>query len=202
MQDPEVKKLFDDYNEYVTKAGLGNIKSRKVGGTSDLIGVRRDMIGGEAKAEKEILDKKVGLLEEIESDPYGYKQAKLTNTELDILSGGNNAANENYAAYVRSMGGSGNPIKFMMAMGEIPGFIRRQAGIQSQDDRKTLFGQEMFFTDLVRMIYKQSLTDSELAQGIFLEELAKAWKGITKPANISQLRNAIKTRIAEAEKAN
>jgi len=200
MQDPEVKKLFDDYNEYVTKAGLGNIKSRKVGGTSDLIGVRRDRIGGEAKAEKEILDKKVGLLEEIEGDPYGYKQAKLTNTELNLLSGGNNAADDNYNAYVRSLGGGGNPIKFMMSMGEIPGFIRRQAGIQSQDETKTLFGKEMFFTDLVRMVYKQNLTESELAQSIFLDELAKAWKGITKPVNISQLREAIKNRIAESEK--
>ena len=196
MQDPEVKKLFDDYNDYVTKAGLGNIKSRKVGGTSDLIGVRRDMIGGEAKAEKEILDKKVGLLEEIEGDPYGYKQAKLTNTELNIKSGGNIAADDNYAAYVRSQAGGGSPIKFMMSMGEIPRYVRDLAGIQTQNDRKTLFGQEMSFTELVRMIYQDSFTKSPYAQGIFLEELAKAWKGTSKPVDANQLRERIKDRIA------
>ena len=198
MQDPEVKKLFADYDDYVTKAGLGNIKSRKVGGTSDLIGVRRDMIGGEAKAEKEILDKKVGLLEEIEGDPYGYKQAKLTNTELNIKSGGNIAADDNYAAFVRSLGGGGGPIKFMMSMGEIPRYVRDLAGIQTQNDRKTLFGQEMSFTQLVRMIYEEGLTKSDYAQGVFLEELAKAWKGTAKYLDAMELKEAIKDRIASA----
>lgn len=196
MKDPEVKKLFADYESYITKSGLGNIKSRKVGGTSDLIGVRRDIIGGEAKAEKDLLEEKSRLLREIEGDPYGYKQSKLTNTELNIKSGNNIATDAAFDRFVAS--GLGSAVNFMLKSGAVPQVIRQLAGITDQTDKKTILGTEMSFPTLVQRTYDDKLIKSALAESIYLEILSDVWRGRIKADTRKEIMDIVKRRLETA----
>ena len=82
LKQPGVQKIYSDLEKMIDQAGIGNVKDTKATGTQAATGVMRDVAAGEAGARLKKTQLELGLVGDIEGDPYGTKGGALTTEQL------------------------------------------------------------------------------------------------------------------------
>ena len=190
LKQPGVQRIYADLEKMIDQAGIGNVKDTKATGTQAATGVMRDVNAGEAGARLKKAQLELGLVGDIEGDPYGTKAGALTSTKLSLLTEGDLDADKNFQRAGQ------NAFTWMATTGiHVPKNVREMAGLQNTYDKKTFDGQEKTFTQLfnearanpnIMAITQDSGEPLEaLRQNKFMEILASQWRtGIFDPKAI------------------
>jgi len=191
LKQPGVKRIYSDLEKMIDQAGIGNVKDTKATGTQAATGVMRDVAAGEAGGRLKKAQLELGLVGDIESDPYGTKAGALTSTKLGLLTKGDNENDKMQSAAGLSA------FNWMAATGiHVPRSVRDMAGLEDTYEKKKFNGQEktfsQLFNDALANANIRALTQGEegtkleaLRQSKFLEILARQWgTGIFNPKNI------------------
>lgn len=190
LAQPGVQRIYADLEKMIDQAGIGNVKDTKATGTQAATGVMRDVAAGEAGARLKKAQLELGLVGDIEGDPYGTKSGALTSSKLALLTEGDLDNDENF-------GRAGiNAFTWMATTGiHVPKRVRELAGLEDTYDKKTINGKETTFTQLfnearanpnIMAITQGSGEPLEaLRQDKFMEILASQWRtGIFDPEAI------------------
>ena len=92
LKQPGVQKIYSDLEKMIDQAGIGNVKDTKATGTQAATGVMRDVAAGEAGARLKKAQLELGLVGDIEGDPYGTKGRALTTEQLNVITKGDTLA--------------------------------------------------------------------------------------------------------------
>ena len=190
LAQPGVQRIYADLEKMIDQAGIGNVKDTKATGTQAATGVMRDVAAGEAGARLKKAQLELGLVGDIEGDPYGTKSGALTSTKLSLLTEGDLDNDKNFGRAGQ------NAFTWMASTGiHVPKDIRELAGLENTYDRKIFSGQEKTFTQLFNearanpnlMAITQGSGEplEALRQNKFMEILASQWRtGIFDPKAI------------------
>ena len=190
LAQPGVQRIYADLEKMIDQAGIGNVKDTKATGTQAATGVMRDVAAGEAGARLKKAQLELGLVGDIEGDPYGTKAGALTSTKLSLLTEGDLDADKNFQRAGQ------NAFTWMATTGiHVPKDVREAAGLQNTYDKKIFNGQEKTFTQLFNearanpniMAITQGSGEAleALRQNKFMEILASQWRtGIFDPEAI------------------
>ena len=142
LKQPGVQRIYADLEKMIDQAGIGNVKDTKATGTQAATGVMRDVAAGEAGARLKKAQLELGLVGDIEGDPYGTKAGALTSTKLGILTQGDSDNDKAYGAQA----GSTTPFNWMFVnQVHVPANVRAQAGLLNTYDEKPINGKERNF---------------------------------------------------------
>ena len=190
LAQPGVQRIYADLEKMIDQAGIGNVKDTKATGTQAATGVMRDVAAGEAGARLKKAQLELGLVGDIEGDPYGTKSGALTSTKLSLLTEGDLDNDKNFGRAGQ------NAFTWMASTGiHVPKDVRDMAGLVNTYDKKTFSGQEKTFTQLFNearanpnlMAITQGSGEplEALRQNKFMEILASQWRtGIFDPKAI------------------
>ena len=87
-----VQRIYADLEKMIDQAGISNVKDTKATGTQAATGVMRDVAAGEAGARLKKAQLELGLVGDIEGDPYGTKGRALTTEQLNVITKGDTDA--------------------------------------------------------------------------------------------------------------
>lgn len=182
LKQPGVQRIYADLEKMIDQAGIGNVKDTKATGTQAATGVMRDVAAGEAGARLKKAQLELGLVGDIEGDPYGTKAGALTSTKLGLLSKGDSENDKQFGA------GGVNAFTWMASTGiHVPPNIRDMAGLVTTYDKKAFNGEEktfgQLFNDARANANIRAITQGEegeplqaLRQDAFLQILARQWR--------------------------
>lgn len=182
LKQPGVQRIYADLEKMIDQAGIGNVKDTKATGTQAATGVMRDVAAGEAGARLKKAQLELGLVGDIEGDPYGTKAGALTSTKLGLLSKGDSENDKQFGA------GGVNAFTWMASTGiHVPPNIRDMAGLVTTYDKKVFNGEEktfgQLFNDARANANIRAITQGEegeplqaLRQDAFLQILARQWR--------------------------
>ena len=182
LKQPGVQRIYADLEKMIDQAGIGNVKDTKATGTQAATGVMRDVAAGEAGARLKKAQLELGLVGDIEGDPYGTKAGALTSTKLGILTQGDSDNDRQFGAAGQ------NAFTWMATTGiHVPPTIRDMAGLTTTYDKKVFNGEEktfgQLFNDARANANIRAITQGEegeplqaLRQDAFLQILARQWR--------------------------
>ena len=182
LKQPGVQRIYSDLEKMIDQAGIGNVKDTKATGTQAATGVMRDVAAGEAGARLKKAQLELGLVGDIEGDPYGTKAGALTSTKLGLLTEGDSENDKQFGA------GGVNAFTWMATTGiHVPPNIRDMAGLKTTYDKKVFNGEEktfgQLFNDARANANIRAITQGEegeplqaLRQDAFLQILARQWQ--------------------------
>ena len=182
LKQPGVQRIYADLEKMIDQAGIGNVKDTKATGTQAATGVMRDVAAGEAGARLKKAQLELGLVGDIEGDPYGTKAGALTSTKLGLLTQGDSENDKQFGA------GGVNAFTWMATTGiHVPPTIRDMAGLVTTYDKKVFNGEEktfgQLFNDARANANIRAITQGEegeplqaLRQDAFLQILARQWR--------------------------
>lgn len=182
LKQPGVQRIYADLEKMIDQAGIGNVKDTKATGTQAATGVMRDVAAGEAGARLKKAQLELGLVGDIEGDPYGTKAGALTSTKLGLLTQGDSENDKQFGA------GGVNAFTWMATTGiHVPPTIRDMAGLTTTYDKKVFNGEEktfgQLFNDARANANIRAITQGEegeplqaLRQDAFLQILARQWR--------------------------
>lgn len=182
LKQPGVQRIYSDLEKMIDQAGIGNVKDTKATGTQAATGVMRDVAAGEAGARLKKAQLELGLVGDIEGDPYGTKAGALTSTKLGLLTQGDSDNDKQFGAAGQ------NAFNWMATTGiHVPPNIRDIAGLKTTYDKKVFNGQEktfgQLFNDARANANIRAITQGQegeplqaLRQDAFLQILARQWQ--------------------------
>ena len=142
LKQPGVQRIYSDLEKMIDQAGIGNVKDTKATGTQAATGVMRDVAAGEAGARLKKAQLELGLVGDIEGDPYGTKAGALTSTKLGLLTQGDSDNDKAYGAQA----GSTTPFNWMLTTQvHVPLNVRNMAGLANTYDEKPINGIDRNF---------------------------------------------------------
>ena len=143
LKQPGVQRIYADLEKMIDQAGIGNVKDTKATGTQAATGVMRDVAAGEAGARLKKAQLELGLVGDIEGDPYGTKAGALTSTKLGLLSKGDTDNDKSYGAAAAA---GTTPFNWMLTTQvHVPQFVRDMANIKDTYETKPINGKERNF---------------------------------------------------------
>jgi len=143
LKQPGVQRIYSDLEKMIDQAGIGNVKDTKATGTQAATGVMRDVAAGEAGARLKKAQLELGLVGDIEGDPYGTKAGALTSTKLGLLSKGDTDNDKTYGAAAAA---GTTPFNWMLTtQTHVPQFVRDMANIRDTYEAKPINGKERNF---------------------------------------------------------
>ena len=143
LKQPGVQRIYADLEKMIDQAGIGNVKDTKATGTQAATGVMRDVAAGEAGARLKKAQLELGLVGDIEGDPYGTKAGALTSTKLGLLSKGDTDNDKSYGAAAAA---GTTPFNWMLTTQvHVPQFVRDMANVRDTYETKPINGKERNF---------------------------------------------------------
>ena len=126
----------------IDQAGIGNVKDTKATGTQAATGVMRDVAAGEAGARLKKAQLELGLVGDIEGDPYGTKGRALTTEQLNVITKGDTRADAAWFASGES------PFLWMSKGMSVPSTIRNLTGLKILYKQKDFGGKKLTFLQM------------------------------------------------------
>ena len=191
LKQPGVQRIYADLEKMIDQAGIGNVKDTKATGTQAATGVMRDVAAGEAGARLKKAQLELGLVGDIEGDPYGTKGRALTTEQLNVITKGDTRAD---AAWLAS---GESPFLWMSKGMSVPSTIRNLAGLKDSLQTKDFGGKKLTFLQMFNetlnsdpAVLKEINTYTDVSekrakQDRFVSLIVDAWNtGIYNPADI------------------
>jgi len=191
LKQPGVQKIYSDLEKMIDQAGIGNVKDTKATGTQAATGVMRDVAAGEAGARLKKAQLELGLVGDIEGDPYGTKGRALTTEQLNVITKGDTRAD---AAWLAS---GESPFLWMSKGMSVPSTIRNLTGLKNSLQTKDFGGKKLTFLQMFNdtlnsdpRVLKEITTytdpsEARAKQDRFVALIVDAWNsGIYNPADI------------------
>ena len=156
LKQPGVQRIYSDLEKMIDQAGIGNVKDTKATGTQAATGVMRDVAAGEAGARLKKSQLELGLVGDIEGDPYGTKAGALTSTKLGLLSKGDTDNDKSFGAAAAT---GQTPFNWMLTTQvHVPQFVRDMANIRDTYETKPINGKERNFLS----VFNEAVRDPKI----------------------------------------